>query len=171
MNYIGSEIDLTSDKLLDFNFFPSIGDNKIRKKSYETIEKKNGVFVTAIHPKSFVSKKSIIGFGTLVVAGVIINPLTKIGKGVICNSNCVIEHGCEIGNFSHICPGAIVCGDVRIGESSFIGAGSVIKQGLVLGSNVTIGAGSTVLCDVPDNTTYVGSPARIVNKKTNKSTI
>ena len=165
LSYIGREIDLNFDIFSQYSFFLGIGDNLNRKISYQLIAEKNGLFVKAIHPNSFVSKKSHIGIGTLIVAGAVINVLTKIGNGVICNSNCVVEHGSEIGDFSHIGPGAVICGDVKIGECSFIGAGSVIKQGLVIGSNVTIGAGSVVLCDIPDNSTFVGSPAKKINKR------
>lgn len=51
-------------------------------------------------------------------------------------------------------------GRVTIGSNVFVGAESVILPGVTIGSNVVIGANSTVTHDVPDNSVYVGSPAK-----------
>lgn len=51
-------------------------------------------------------------------------------------------------------------GRVTIGNNVFIGAESVILPGVTIGSNVIIGANSTVSHNIPDNSVYVGSPAR-----------
>lgn len=53
-------------------------------------------------------------------------------------------------------------GCVKIGNNVFIGAESVILPGVTIGSNVVIGANSTVTSNVPDNSVYVGSPARLL---------
>lgn len=51
-------------------------------------------------------------------------------------------------------------GRVTIGDNVFIGAESVILPNVTIGDNVIIGANSTVTHDVPDNSVYIGSPAR-----------
>ena len=76
-----------------------------------------------------------------------------------------IDHECIIGDFSHIAPGAVLCGNVKVGRSTFIGANSVIRQGINIGNNVIIGAGTVVVKDIPDNTTVIGNPARTLVKK------
>jgi acetyltransferase-like isoleucine patch superfamily enzyme len=86
--------------------------------------------------------------------------LAKIGNGVICNTSSVVEHECFLGNFSHLAPGAILCGNVQVGENSFIGAGSVVRPGIRIGRNVIIGAGSVVVKDIPDFGKVAGNPAR-----------
>ena len=69
-----------------------------------------------------------------------------------------------IGDFSHIAPGAVLCGNVKVGRKSFIGAGAVIRQGIIIGDNVMVGAGAVVIRDVPDNTTVVGNPQRVLSE-------
>ena len=49
---------------------------------------------------------------------------------------------------------------VKIGSNVYIGAQSVIKHGVVIGSRCVIGANSFINSDVPDNTIFVGSPAK-----------
>lgn len=52
--------------------------------------------------------------------------------------------------------------NVTIGNNVFIGTSSVIMPGVSIGNDVIIGAGSVVTKDVPENSVYVGNPARFV---------
>jgi len=52
----------------------------------------------------------------------------------------------------------------QIGDNTFIGANACIIGFIKVGSNVKIGAGSVVIKNVPDNSTAVGVPARIINQ-------
>ena len=51
---------------------------------------------------------------------------------------------------------------VKSGAS--IGAGAVILPGIIIGKNAMVGAGAVVTKDIPDNTTVVGNPAKIIEK-------
>ena len=90
-------------------------------------------------------------------SGVIINSQALV-KDVLPNTGAIIEHECEIGEFSHICPGSVLTGGVKIGKL-FVGANSVISEGINIGDNVTIGAGSVIINDIPKNSKVVGNPA------------
>lgn len=160
--YLGSEKSENALNILKTNdFFISVGDNNIRKNIYDYLASKQRLPANAVHPSSIISKDSpLISKGVMISAGVIINPLTRIADGVICNTGCIIEHECVIGPFSHIGPGAILCGNTKIGKKTFIGAGAVIRQGITIGDNAMVGAGSVVVKNIPDNTTVIGCPAR-----------
>ncbi len=162
LTYLGSEIsEVGASALSNNNFFISIGNNNIRQKIYENLEIRNLLPSNAIHNSAIICKSAFIHEnGVMISAGVIINPLTKIGRGVICNTGCIIEHECTISDFSHVGPGAILCGNVTVGENSFIGAGTVVRQGITIGKNVIIGAGSVVVKDISDNSTVMGCPAK-----------
>jgi sugar O-acyltransferase (sialic acid O-acetyltransferase NeuD family) len=143
-------------------FFIAIGDNAVREKIFHTLSSKNLFPVNVIHPSAVIDIAAIIAAnGVMIAANATINPLAKIGTGAICNTGCIIEHECVVGNFAHIAPGAVLCGNVKVGNNSFVGANAVIKQGIVIGNNVMIGAGAVVLKDVPDNVTVTGVPAQI----------
>tara|TARA_Y100001935_G_C17260542_1_gene486130 strand:- start:215 stop:826 length:612 start_codon:yes stop_codon:yes gene_type:complete len=159
LKYLGYEDNID----ISYKPFISIGDNIIRKKIYEKLCKKNIVLSTKlIHLNSIISKSSLIKEQTYISAGVTINPQTKIGVGCIINTGSIIEHDCDIGEFSHIAPGAVLCGNVQIGEGSFIGANSVIKQGVRIGKNVIIGAGSVIINNIHDNSKVAGNPSKII---------
>jgi len=51
-----------------------------------------------------------------------------------------------------------------IASNVIIGAGAKVLGNISVGHNCKVGAASVVLSDVPDNTTVVGNPARVVTK-------
>lgn len=161
--YLGAEnAEKFSACLPESGFFPGVGDNGLREKLVRFIRSQNRNELVLIHPDAAVSTDAVIGLSTMVGPKAVINPFSRIGEGVIINSGAIIEHECVVGNFCHIAPGATVLGNVQIGDSTFIGANSVIKQGVRIGSHVVIGAGSVVLKDVPDASTWVGNPAKMI---------
>lgn len=162
LTYLGSETSEAAISALQKDgFFIAVGDNKIRKKVFIELEEKGLLPENAVHVTAVIDASAkIANNGVMIAALVAINPLAVIGKGAICNTGCIIEHECEVGEFAHIGPGAVLCGNVKIGEGTFVGANAVIKQGIKIGSNVMIGAGSVVVKDVADNLTVVGVPAK-----------
>ena len=156
LKYLGHEDTIDYDN----KPFIAIGDNSIRRKIYEKLRLNNiSLNTTLIHSNTIISKSSLIEEQTFISAGVIINPQVKIGVGCIINTGAILEHECIVNDFSHIAPGAVLCGSVTVGSNSFIGANAVIKQGIKIGNNVIIGAGAVVLKDINSNTTFVGNPA------------
>ena len=51
---------------------------------------------------------------------------------------------------------------VSIGDDCWIGGQAVILPGVTIGHRCIVGAGAVVIRDVPDDTTVVGNPAKIV---------
>ena len=74
----------------------------------------------------------------------------------------IVEHNCCVGNFSHISPGATICGHVLIGNDTHIGAGTVVRQEIIIGSNTLIGIGSVVIKDIPGYVKAYGNPCKVV---------
>ena len=79
---------------------------------------------------------------------------------MIVNTRAAIDHDCTIGAYSHVCPGTALAGSVTVGKHSWLGIGCQVRQGASIGSNVTVGAGATVVSDIQDGLTVVGTPAR-----------
>jgi sugar O-acyltransferase (sialic acid O-acetyltransferase NeuD family) len=94
------------------------------------------------------------------IAGTIVNADTRIGRGVILNTACSIDHDCIIECFSHISPGARLAGGVKVGRRSWIGIGAVVREGIHIGDDVIVGAGSVVVKDIKNGTKVCGVPAR-----------
>ena len=141
----------------DLYFIIAIGNNYTRQKIGS---KYNLNYYTAIHPNSNISTSSIIGKGTVVMAGTCINSDVKIGKHCIINTGTVIEHDNIIEDYVHISPNSTLCGTVKIGKLSHIGASSTIINNLEITERCIIGAGAVVTKNILEEGTYVGIPAK-----------
>ena len=160
------QIKLIEDKKtleLYKNAFVAIGEAKMRVKLIDYVKKYKYNLATLIHPKATVSTSALIGEGTTVFAGSVIQANVRIGDGAIINTSSSIDHDCFISSGAHICPGVHLGGNVYIGKNTWIGIGSVIKQNCKVGSNVLIGAGSVVINDIEDNMVAFGVPAKPQN--------
>lgn len=104
-------------------------------------------------PLSYCSRHALIGDGTILMHGSLVNARSKVGSNCIINSQALIEHDVEISDHCHISTGAKVNGSVRIGRGTFIGSGAIVKEGVTLGKNVVVGAGQLILNDVSDGMT------------------
>jgi sugar O-acyltransferase (sialic acid O-acetyltransferase NeuD family) len=143
----------------------SIGDNRIRKSVRERIgDVKFGV---AADIRATLSKRAIIGEGSVFMPGATVNSCSVIGKHVIINTNASIDHDCKIGDYVHISPGCSVAGGVSIGEGTHAGTGASIIPGIKIGKWYVIGAGAVIIHDIPDYSVVVGNPGRIIKTNTN----
>ena len=153
------------DELSKLPCILAIGKNDIRKKLAISL---NGIFVSVVHPQAILAiDPKTIGEGTVVMAGVVVNPASHIGRHVILNTCSSVDHECVIGDYVHISPNATLCGNVAVGEGAHIGAGATVIQGIRIGQWATVGAGAMVIRDVPDYAVVVGNPARILRYNSN----
>ena len=144
----------------DYDIFVAIGNNKVRSDIYAQLESCEANIPVLVHPKAVLGEGVSIGAGTVVMAGSVVNPCTKIGKGCIINTGSTIDHDCVIEDYVHISPGVNVAGSVSIGAFTWLGIGSVVNNNLSITSGCTVGAGAVVIADILEPGTYVGVPAR-----------
>ena len=150
----------------------TIGDNWSRFKVYNTIVEQmpSFEFVNAIHPSVVIGKNVELGVGVVMMAGVIVNPLAKIGNFTFFATGCQVEHDCIIEEYASVSAGSVMGGYVTIGKFSAITLGVTILDRLKIGKNSVIGSGSLVLKDIPDNVLAYGNPinkirARLMGEK------
>ena len=163
LKVIGNTSD-TIKYLENCDFIVGIGNNDVRKKLFEDLEKSGANIPNLIHPSAIIGKDVVINNGTVIMPGAIINCSTTIGKGCIINTGATIDHDSVIGDFVHISPGTHLAGSVKIGNNSWIGIGSVVSNNITICCRCIIGAGGVVVNDIEESGVYVGIPVKLKKK-------
>jgi serine O-acetyltransferase len=101
-----------------------------------------------IHPGARIGRRFFIDHGM----GVVIGATTEIGDDVLLYQGVTLGGtGNEQGKRHP-----------TLGNNVVVGTGAKVLGGISIGNNVKIGAGSVVVHPVPDNSTVVGVPGRVV---------
>lgn len=111
--------------------------------------------------------------------GIEIHPGATIGKGLFIDHGMgvVIGETCEIGDNVTIYQGVTLGGTGKehgkrhptIGDDVLISTGAKVLGSFKVGNNSRIGAGSVVLQEVPEGSTVVGIPGKVVKRANQKS--
>jgi len=106
------------------------------------------------------------------LTGIEIHPGAAIGRGLFIDhgSGVVIGETTEIGDWCTLYQGVTLGGTGKelgkrhptLGNDVLIGAGAKVLGPVKLGDHAKVAAGAVVLHDIPENSTAVGVPARVV---------
>ena len=145
----------------------AIGDNFVRSTVVARINEicPDLPFVSAVHPSASVAMEVSIGEGTVVMAGVAVNPCCSVGRFCILNTHSSLDHDSMLEDFSSLAPGAVTGGNCRIGQYSAVGIGAVLIHGIQVGEHTVIGAGSLVVKAVESFVVTSGAPAKVVRSR------
>ncbi len=101
-----------------------------------------------IHPGAIIGRRFFIDHGM----GVVIGETTEVGDDVLIYQNVTLGGtGNERGKRHP-----------TLGNNVVVGTGAKVLGGIRIGNNARIGAGAVVVHPVPDNSTVVGIPGRVV---------
>jgi sugar O-acyltransferase (sialic acid O-acetyltransferase NeuD family) len=177
MAQMGVKLDrFVDDQYVDEDTFPlskldpekhavmiAVADSRDRFDIFQRLPK--GIqFFTFVHPTALIMDNVEIGEGSFIGAYSILTTNIKIGSHAILNRGNHIGHDCKIGTFFSSMPGAIVSGNVTIYDLVYMGNNSSIREKLSVHSLSTIGMNSAVVKNIEYPGTYVGCPAKIIEK-------
>ena len=125
----------------------------------------------AVHsPHATFYDSNTIGEGSIICAGSIVTSNAKIGRFFHCNIQSYVAHDCVVGDFVTFAPRVACNGNVVIEDHAYVGTGAILKQGtkkrpLRIGRGAIVGMGAVVTKDVPAGETWIGNPARPLERK------
>lgn len=117
-------------------------------------------WVPVVHPWAYVDRSAVVGPGTVVFAGAVVQPEARLGAHVIVNTGAKVDHDCVVEDYVHVAPGVNLAGTVRVDEGALVGVGASAIPGVRIGAWSVVGAGAAVIRDVPAGSTVAGVPAR-----------
>jgi sugar O-acyltransferase (sialic acid O-acetyltransferase NeuD family) len=140
----------------------AVGSPAARSAIFERFRGLSVEFPNVIHPHAFAfpGETAAWGQGNLVAPGAVISTGVDLGDACYVNFNVAIGHDCALGDGCVINLGANLAGGVVVGRRVLVGAGAVILEGRKVGDDALIGAGAVITHDVPPGETWVGVPAR-----------
>lgn len=159
LDVIGTSSDV-SKYINEYEIFIGIGNNVTRRRMHRMLETLGASIPVLVHPNAIIGEQVQIETGAVIMAGVVINSCTKIGKGSIINTGSTVDHDNKIGDFVHISPGAHLAGTVEVGAGSWLGIGCIVNNNLNITRECKTGAGSVVVKNLTEPGVYVGIPVR-----------
>lgn len=144
-----------------------VGDNHTREMVVARLTAQlPGVrFRPLVHPRATIARDARIGDGSVIMAGAVVNPGTRIGLHCIVNTGACIDHDNDLDDYCSVAPGVTTGGNVRIGLGAAVGIGASVRHGVAIGEHTVIGAGSVVLTDTPALSVAFGAPCRVVHSR------
>ena len=116
----------------------------------------------------------VISYLTRIITGIEIHPGAEIGRRFFIDhgEGVVIGETTIIGDNVTLYQGVTLGGTGKesgkrhptLGNNVIVGAGAKVLGNITIGDNVRIGAGSVVVEDVPEHSTVVGIPGRVVHR-------
>lgn len=104
-----------------------------------------------------------IGANCQIAKGALSN--TVISDGCKLNGMCFIAHNCVLEQNVWITGSTMLSGSTHVGANATIFSNVVVREQTRIGENAIIGMGSVVTKNIPEGETWVGNPARKMEKK------
>ena len=128
-----------------------------------------------LHKKGHTFVARAISQGARFFTGIEIHPGATIGKGLMIDHGMgvVIGETAEIGDDCTIYQGVTLGGTGKdtgkrhptLGNNVMIGAGAKVLGPMTIGDNSKVAANAVVLVEIPENSTAVGIPAKVVKRQ------
>ena len=132
----------------------------------------------ALHKRGFSFSARAVSQTAKFVTGIEIHPGATIGRGLVIDhgTGVVIGETTEIGDNCTLYQGVTLGGTGKdtgkrhptLGDNVLVGAGAKVLGPFKVGSNSKIAANAVVLKEVPENSTAVGIPAKVVKRGAEK---
>ena len=88
---------------------------------------------------------------------------TTIGRGSKLDHYVHAGHNTKVGEDTILTAGTVLCGGAQVGAKCWTAVGSIVREKVIVGNEVTIGMNSVVTKNVPDGSTWLGSPAEDIH--------
>ncbi len=125
-------------------------------------------YATLVHPRAWLARRVMLGDGSIIFAGSLINVDVSIGRHASINLGCTLSHDCTLGDYVSLGPGVNLGGGCHIGAGADIGVGVSMRPQTSVGDYCVVGAGAVVVGPLPPDCIAMGVPAKPTHQQPNE---
>jgi sugar O-acyltransferase (sialic acid O-acetyltransferase NeuD family) len=119
----------------------AIGNNRVRKRVFESAEAAGFALPSIVHPSAVVSRRAVTGEGWCIMAGAVVGTEAVLGRGCVVNVNASVDHHCRLEDFAHLGVGVQLAGGARVGDSAWMQVGSSAGYGVEVPAGAVVRPG------------------------------
>lgn len=116
-------------------------------------------YATVVHPGVELPADCEVGSGSVLLAGVVLTAVVRIGRHVVVMPNSTLTHDVVVEDFATLCAGVALGGGVHVGRAAYIGMNASVRERVTIGPGAILGMGAALLTELPAGETWVGVPA------------
>jgi sugar O-acyltransferase (sialic acid O-acetyltransferase NeuD family) len=124
-------------------------------------------FATFIHPAAF-NYAGHIGENCFILENNVIQPVVRIGDGVMMWSGNHVGHHTVVGDYTFMASQVAIGGGVKIGNGCFFAGRSAVESGLTIGDACFLGSAALVKRNLPDESVVPGRSDRVAAIKSSR---
>lgn len=107
--------------------FVGIGNNAMRQRILNQLQRYGYQVPALIHPTAYISPSAQIEDGTIVEPKAIVNANSIVGEGCIISVGAIVDHDVELESCVHVNAGAICKAGSKVAANVKLEAGQVVK--------------------------------------------
>lgn len=141
------------------------GKGAVRERIVERLTAlgvEEGRYATIVDPRAMLAPDTVVGGGSILLAGVVATTQVVVGEHVVAMPNVVLTHDNRIEPYATLCAGVVLGGSVVVGRAAYVGMAASVREGIAIGAGSLVGMGSVVVRDIGSAETWMGVPARLV---------
>lgn len=117
-------------------------------------------YATVVHPSVDVPGGCTVGYGSILLAQVVLTADVAVGRHVVAMPHVTLTHHDVVEDFVTLAAGVSLGGGVRVGAGSYLGMNASVRERVRVGPDATLGMGGALLRDLPAGAIWAGVPAR-----------
>ena len=121
-------------------------------------------FATVVDGSVTVPPSCMVGAGSILLSAVVLTTDVTVGEHVVAMPGVILTHDDVVERFATLCAGVVLGGTVVVGEAAYLGMSSSVREGVHIGTGATLGMGAVLTKDLPAGQTWVGAPARSMER-------